>query len=193
MCKPEGITDPVGDVRWVPIEKVQANDWNPNAVPARELQLLYTSIRADGFTQPIVTMYDEAADRFTIIDGFHRFTIMLRYPDIRERCQGLLPIVVIDKPINDRMASTVRHNRARGKHNITAMGEIVFQMLENGWSDEEVCAELGMEADELVRLKYVTGFAKLFENIEYRKSWQTRRQLKIRREYRESAAAEAAR
>lgn len=177
---------PVANVRWVPIEKVHPNDYNPNKVPARELRLLYHSILSDGYTQPVVTIYEPETDTYCVVDGFHRYTVMLRYADIRRRCRGLLPIVVIDKPINDRMASTVRHNRARGKHSVRGMSQIVLlQMLENGWSDAEVCAELGMEAEELLRLKYITGFAKLFEDVEYRKAWETRRQILLRRQYRE--------
>lgn len=92
-------------------------------------------------------------------------------------------VVVIDKPLNDQMASTIRHNRARGKHGVSGMATVVFGMLDGGWSDEEIAHQLGMEADELVRLKYVTGFAKLFEDVEYRRAWETRRQIKIRREH----------
>jgi hypothetical protein len=95
----------------------------------------------------------------------------------------MLPIVVIDKSINNRMAATVRHNRARGKHSIDGMSNMVFSMLENGWSDSDICNELGMEAEELLRLKHITGFSKLFNNIEYRKAWETRSQIKLRTEY----------
>lgn len=108
---------------------------------------------------------------------------MKHHNDIRESTGGLLPIVVIDKDMNQRMASTIRHNRARGKHNITGMSQIVFDMLEGGWSEERICSELGLEADELIQLKYTTGFAKLFEDVEYRKAWETRKQIKLRREY----------
>lgn len=96
---------------------------------------------------------------------------------------GLLPIVVISSNINDRMASTVRHNRARGKHSIAGMSNIVFNMLDNGWKDEDICAEMGMEAEELLRLKHITGFSKLFKDVEYRKAWETRRQISIKGEY----------
>jgi ParB-like chromosome segregation protein Spo0J len=150
---------PVSAVLFVPIDKVYANDYNPNSVATNEMRLLYTSISHDGYTQPVVTVYDERADRYVIVDGFHRYSTMRRNADIRESTGSLLPIVVIDKPINDRMASTVRHNRAHGKHSITGMASMVFSMLENGWADEAICAELGMEADELVRLKHVTGFS----------------------------------
>ena len=124
-----------------------------------------------------------------IVDGFHRYSIALQYSDIREKLGGMLPVVVLDKPINERMASTVRHNRARGKHSIKGMGSMVFSMLENGMKDEEVCKELGLEADELLRLKHVTGFSKLFENVEYRHAWVTRSMVRIKKEWEESDAA----
>lgn len=174
---------PVDNIRWVPIERVHANDYNPNSVAKNEMRLLYTSILHDGYTQPVVTVYDPESDRYVIVDGFHRYTTMRLNADIRERTGGLLPIVVIDKPINDRMASTVRHNRARGKHSVTGMASMVFAMLENGWSDEAICAELGLEADELIRLKHVTGFSKLFDNVEYRRSWETKNQIQLRKQY----------
>lgn len=176
-------SDPVASVRFVPIEKVEANDYNPNIVAKNELRLLYLSIKQDGYTQPVVTVYDHERDRYVIVDGFHRYLVMKYHDDISGPRNGLLPVVVIDKPINDRMASTIRHNRARGHHNVNGMANIVFSMLNNGWSDEAICAELGMEADELVRLKYVTGFAKLFENVEYRHAWETRRQILLKRDY----------
>ncbi len=174
---------PVGCVMWVPIDRVQANDYNPNSVARNEMRLLHTSISHDGYTQPVVTVYDPEIDKYVIVDGFHRYSTMKLNADIRERCGGMLPIVVIDKPINDRMASTVRHNRARGKHSIAGMASMVFSMLENGWGDADICAELGLETDELLRLKHVTGFSKLFESVEYRRAWETKRQIKARKEY----------
>jgi ParB-like chromosome segregation protein Spo0J len=176
-------SQPVDLVRWIPIEKVHANDYNPNSVAKNEMRLLYVSISHDGYTQPVVTVYDDVKDEYIIVDGFHRYTTMRLNQDIADRNNGLLPVVVIDKSINDRMASTVRHNRARGKHSVSGMANMVFQMLENGWTDEAICAELGVEADELVRLKHVTGFSKLFENVEYRRSWETKRQIQLRNEY----------
>lgn len=178
-------SQPVNFVRWIPIEKVHANDYNPNSVAKNEMRLLYVSISHDGYTQPVVTVYDEAKDQYVIVDGFHRYTTMRLNQDIADRNNGLLPVVVIEKSINDRMASTVRHNRARGKHSVSGMANMVFQMLENGWSDEAICAELGVEPDELIRLKHVTGFSKLFENVEYRRSWETKRQIQLRKQFME--------
>jgi hypothetical protein len=174
---------PVNLVRWVPIEKVHANDYNPNSVAKNEMRLLYVSISHDGYTQPVVTVYDEAKDQYVIVDGFHRYTTMRLNQDIYDLNYGLLPVVVIEKSINDRMASTVRHNRARGKHSVSGMANMVFQMLDNGWKDDAICAELGVEPDELVRLKHVTGFSKLFENTEYRLAWETKRQIELRKQY----------
>lgn len=177
--------NPVDNVRWVPLKKVKANDYNPNQVAKNEMGLLYTSIDHDGYTQPVVTIYDEDKDEYVIVDGFHRYSVMKHYKSIRERNKGMLPVVVIDKDINDRMASTVRHNRARGKHSIEGMSKIVFEMLENGWSDAEIIDELGMETEELIRLKHITGFSKLFEDTDYNRAWETKRQLKLKREYKE--------
>jgi len=175
--------DPVSNVRWVPIEQVVANDYNPNSVARNEMKLLYISVLHDGYTQPIVTIYDKEQDKYIIVDGFHRYLICKTYKDIAERTGGRVPIVVIDKPINDRMASTIRHNRARGKHSVDGMANMVFALLDNGWEDAAVCNELGLETEELVRLKHITGFSKLFEDAEYKKAWETANQIKLRKEY----------
>jgi len=171
---------PVSCVHWVPVEDVLPNDYNPNSVAQIEMGLLYTSIKQDGYTQPTVTVYDPAVKKYVIIDGFHRYFTCKVNDDIRDRNYGYLPIVVLDKDINDRMASTIRHNRARGKHSIKGMSTIVFEMLENGWDDVAICNELGMEAEELLKLKHITGFSKLFEDTEYKQSWETKRMIKLR-------------
>lgn len=181
-------SQPVSNVLWVPIDKVSPNDYNPNAVAKKEMGLLYISIKHDGYTQPIVTVYDEENDRYVIVDGFHRYFVCKTCPDILERNHGYLPVVVIDKPISDRMASTVRHNRARGAHSIDGMSNIVFNMLEEGLSDADICNELGMEAEELLKLKYITGFAKLYEDVEYNKAWKTKSMIQIERRYRNATA-----
>ena len=171
---------PVSYVRWVPVEQVEPNDYNPNSVAKTEMRLLYLSILNDGYSQPVVTIYDEARDKYVIVDGFHRYFTCKNNQDIRDRNHGLLPIVVLDKDINDRMASTVRHNRARGKHSVDGMANMVFKMLDEGWDDATICNQLGMEPEELLRLKHLTGFSKLFENAEYKKAWETRGQIKER-------------
>jgi len=176
-------SQPIGNVRWIPMEKVVSNDYNPNSVATREMSLLYTSILHDGYTQPVVVVFDPAKYLYVIVDGFHRYTTMRRNADIAGRCLSHVPCVVLEKDINDRMASTVRHNRARGKHSVGGMGNMVFEMLENGWQDEQICAELGMEAEELIRLKHITGFSKLFDDVDYRKAWETKNQLKLKKEW----------
>lgn len=176
---------PVDFVRWVPIEKIRSNDYNPNTVARVEMGLLATSILHDGYTQPIVTYYHEDADEYEIVDGFHRYYTGKEVAAIRERTGGYLPVVVIDKPINDRMASTIRHNRARGKHTVNGMANMVFKMLDQGWEDHHICNELGMDPEELLRLKHVTGFSKLFADASYRRAWKTNRQIRIEHEARE--------
>lgn len=179
-------SQPIDRVRWVDIDKVQANDYNPNSVAKKEMGLLYTSILHDGYTQPIVTIYDKEIDKYVIIDGFHRYFTCKSHLDILERNNGKLPVVVLEKNINDRMASTVRHNRARGEHSVSGMSTMVFNMLDNGWSDVDICNELGMSSEELLKLKHITGFSKLFKDAEYNKAWETKNQILRRKEYRES-------
>lgn len=163
---------PINNVKWVPLEKVKANNYNPNAVASIEMELLYISIKEDQYTQPIVTYYNENKDEYEIVDGFHRYLIMKRHKDIYDYYNGLLPVVVIKKDINERMASTIRHNRARGKHSVVGMAEIVFALLKNGKTKEEICKSLGMEYDEFDRIKVLTGYSKLYEKEEYSKAWE---------------------
>lgn len=174
---------PVDAVRWIPLADIQPNNYNPNSVAGTEMKLLHLSIKNDGYTQPVVTMWDPEIKKYVIVDGFHRYLTLSTHKDISDSTGGRVPVVVIKKDINDRMASTIRHNRARGKHAVTGMASMVFSMLENGWSDADICNELGMEPEELIRLKYVTGFAKLFEDVEYQQAWETRKQIKIRQQY----------
>jgi ParB-like chromosome segregation protein Spo0J len=136
------------------------------------MQLLETSIWEDGYTQPIVTFYDSAADVYIVVDGFHRYQIGLTSERVREREHGTLPVVVIDKELGDRMASTIRHNRARGSHNIELMSTIVAELVEMGKGDRWICTHIGMSADELLRLKQITGVAALFANRDFSDSWE---------------------
>ena len=179
------VQQPIDFVRWVSIDKVQPNDYNPNSVAKVEMGLLYKSIKHDGYTQPIVTIYDEEIGKYVIVDGFHRFYTAEKNKDILSRNKGMLPIVVIEKDINERMAATVRHNRARGEHSVSGMSSMVFDMLENGWSEEDICNHLGMEAEEILKLKHITGFSKLFENTEYKQSWTTKKMLTLKKDYNE--------
>ena len=177
------IKQPIDYVMWVPIEKVEPNGYNPNSVAAVEMELLYKSIKKDGYTQPIVTIYDKKKDKYVIVDGFHRYYVCKTKKDIFDRNMGMLPIVVIDKNISERMAATVRHNRARGEHSIDGMSNLVFKMLDEGMSDADVCNELGMEPEELLKLKHLTGFSKLFANTEYKMAWETKNQIIERMKY----------
>lgn len=177
---------PVGRVQWVPINKVKANDYNPNAVARQEMKLLHTSISSDGYTQPVVSLEDDNnPGNFVIVDGYHRYTTMRKYADIFDATGGYLPLVVIDKPIADRIASTVRHNRARGKHSVQGMSSLVFQMLEQGEDDPTICNKLGLEAEELARLKHITGYSKLYQDVEYSPIVLTQSQLEIKAKYKE--------
>lgn len=144
-----------------------------------------TPLKPEGYTQPVVTIYDNKIKKYVIVDGFHRYYTCKNNKDILERNKGLLPIVVINKDINDRMASTVRHNRARGKHSVNGMSNMVFSMLNNGWKDHEICNELGMEAEELIKLKHITGYSKLYKDVEYNKSWKSEKQILIEKEMRQ--------
>ncbi len=177
------IKQPIDYVMWVPIEKVEPNGYNPNSVAPVEMELLYKSIKKDGYTQPVVTIYDKKKDKYVIVDGFHRYYVCKTKKDIYDRNMGMLPIVVIDKNISERMAATVRHNRARGEHSIDGMSNLVFKMLDEGMSDADVCNELGMEPEELLKLKHLTGFSKLFANTEYKKAWETKNQIIERMKY----------
>ena len=163
---------PVYNVKAIPLEKIRANEYNPNAVAPPEMKLLYESIKEDGYTMPIVCYYHAADDVYEIVDGFHRYSIMLKYKDIYERENGMMPVSIIDKPIGERMASTIRHNRARGSHNIDLMSNIVAELVEMGKSNAWIAKKLGMDADEILRLKQITGLADLFKDEDYSKSWE---------------------
>lgn len=162
---------PVYTVLAVPIDKVIANDYNPNSVAPPEMALLETSIWEDGYTQPVVTFYDKERDLYIVVDGFHRYLILKTSQRIYERERGMLPIVVIDKDLSNRMASTIRHNRARGSHNIELMSTIVAELVEMGKGDRWICQHIGMSPDELLRLKQITGVAALFANRDFSQSW----------------------
>lgn len=162
---------PVYNVIAVPIEKVTANDYNPNSVAPPEMALLETSIWEDGYTQPVVTVYDEENDKYVVVDGFHRFLTCKNSKRIYEREGGFLPCVVLNKGMSDRMASTIRHNRARGSHNIELMSTIVTELVEMGKGDAWICKHIGMSPDELLRMKQITGLASLFANKDFSDSW----------------------
>ncbi len=163
---------PVYGVIAVPIEKIAPNDYNPNVMAPPEIKLLYDSIREDGYTMPIVCYHDKEKDVYVIVDGFHRYRVMRDYPDIYEREGGKLPVSVIDKPIAGRMASTIRHNRARGSHDVDLMSNIIRDLHDIGRSDAWISKHLGMDRDEILRLKQITGLAALFRDIDFGQAWR---------------------
>ena len=163
---------PVYGVIAVPIEKIRANTYNPNAVAPPEMRLLYESIKADGYTMPIVCYYVKEEDIYVIVDGFHRYRIMQEHEYIYKREGGMLPVSVIDKSLDQRMASTIRHNRARGTHDVDLMSNIVKELHELGRSDSWISKHLGMDKDEILRLKQITGLAALFKDVDFGRAWR---------------------
>lgn len=165
--------EPVDYVKWVHNEMVKANDYNPNSVAPPEMKLLERSIDADGYTQPIVSWPHD--DYVEVIDGFHRHRVGKESETVRERVQGYLPTVVIKESQTDksnRMASTIRHNRARGKHRVESMAEIVLDLKRRNWSPKKISAELGMDQDEVLRLSQITGLAEMFQDREFSEAWE---------------------
>lgn len=167
--------EPVDLVQWVKNETVHANAYNPNAVAPVEMELLHVSIQADGYTQPIVSMLTEnKVDRETV-DGYHRGRIGKEREDIKQRVLGYLPVVTINESstdLSDRMASTVRHNRARGKHAVDKMSDIVLDLKKRNWSNEKIAKNLGMDADEVLRLGQISGLTGMFANVEFSQAWE---------------------
>lgn len=170
--KNDDFKSPAYNVIAVPIDKITPNTYNPNNVAPPEMDLLYDSIKEDGYTMPIVCYYSKEDDMYVIVDGFHRYRVMKEHEDIYERENGKLPVTVIDKPLECRMASTIRHNRARGTHNVELMSSIVRDLQDIGRSDEWIAKHLGMDKDEVLRLKQITGIAALFRNVKFGKAWQ---------------------
>ena len=158
---------PVYNVRAVPVEKVVANSYNPNVVAPPEMKLLELSIWEDGYTLPCVCYYDAERDRYELVDGYHRYLVLKTSKRIYERERGLLPVAVIEKDLSNRMASTIRHNRARGTHNVELMSEIVAELTRANMSDQWIMRHIGMDRDELLRLKQITGLADLFADKEF--------------------------
>lgn len=164
---------PVDLVLWVPASEVEANDYNPNTVAAPEMALLERSIEADGYTQPVVTWVD--GDRRETVDGFHRGEVGRTSSTVRASTMGLLPVTTANSDRTDRedrVASTIRHNRARGKHQVSAMSDIVRDLAKRNWSDKKIGKELGMEPDEVLRLKQISGLAELFADRDFSEAWE---------------------
>lgn len=157
---------PVMKVKMIPMNKIVANDYNPNKVAPPEMKLLRKSIEEDGYTMPIVVYHDKDNDSYIIVDGFHRYRCAKEYFNLTE-----IPATIINKDITNRMASTIRHNRARGTHQIKSMSDIVLSLINQGWDDWKIAQHLGMDAEEVLRLKQITGLKQAFSNHEFSKSW----------------------
>lgn len=165
--------EPVDCVLWVRAEQIEANDYNPNAVAPPEMKLLQRSIQEDGYTQPIVAWLAE--DIYEVVDGFHRNRVGKEVKEVRRRCHGRLPLAVINsgrQDRGDRIAATIRHNRARGKHQVAAMSDIVQELARRNWTNSRIAKELGMEPDEVLRLKQITGLAEMFMDKEFSEAWE---------------------
>ena len=165
--------EPVDLVLWVKQEEVEANDYNPNSVAPPEMELLRTSINNDGYTQPIVSWLRE--DMYEVVDGFHRTRCGREYEEIHDRIHGYFPLTVINTDRQDkadRMAATIRHNRARGKHRVDSMSDIVIELKRRNWSDKKIGKELGMDPDEVLRLTQITGLAEMFANEDFSNAWE---------------------
>ncbi len=165
--------EPVDCVLWVPAESIEANDYNPNAVAPPEMELLKLSIDADGYTQPIVAW--ARGTHYEVIDGFHRHRVGRECEAVRDRLHGYLPVATINnerEERGDRIASTIRHNRARGKHGVTPMADIVVELKRRNWADKKIGKELGMDPDEVLRLSQITGLAEMFADREFSEAWE---------------------
>lgn len=165
--------EPVDCIIWVKSAEVVANAYNPNSVAPPEMELLKTSILQDGYTQPIVTW--EHDSHFEVVDGFHRNRVGKECEEVSTRLHGYLPVTVINNTregLGDRMVSTVRHNRARGKHNVDSMSDIVVELKRRNWTDNKITKELGMDVDEVLRLCQVSGLTEMFKNVDFSKSWE---------------------
>lgn len=167
--KDEMVKFPCMNVKTVPAYRIVSNDYNPNFVCTPEMNLLIHSIEEDGLTQPIVVFHDKELDKYIVVDGFHRYNVLTQH----FKC-SYIPVVVIDKSLNDRMASTIRHNRARGKHQIDLMGMLVDKLQKQGWLDEQIAKHLGLGGEELLRLRQQVGCAKFLAGQQYSKSWEMR-------------------
>lgn len=170
--------EPVDCVLWVKNDSVFANDYNPNSVAPPEMELLRLSIGSDGYTQPIVTMI--AGESREVIDGFHRNRVGKECEEIQSRVKGYLPVVTINNDRTDkadRIAATVRHNRARGKHSVTGMSDIIIELKRRNWSDEKIGKHLGMDADEVLRLYQISGLTEMFKDSEFSEAWESENEI----------------
>jgi ParB-like chromosome segregation protein Spo0J len=175
--------EPVDCVLWVPSNEVRANDYNPNTVAPPEMKLLEHSITEDGFTQPIVAWH--TGEGYEVVDGFHRNRVGRESPAVRRRVRGYLPLSIINTARHDRgdrIAATIRHNRARGKHRVQGMSDIVIELKRRNWSDEKIGRDLGMDPDEVLRLTQITGLAEMFADKQFSEAWEAEEVAKINEE-----------
>lgn len=169
-----GIEHPVLNVQLVPADEVEGNDYNPNKVAPPEMELLKLSIRKDGYTMPVVVSSEKKGSSWVVVDGFHRTTVAQHSKDVRDSLHGYLPVSVLNKGIEDRVTSTVRHNLARGTHQVELSAKLVVFLKKHNWSDARIGKEIGMDADEVLRLKQITGLAEAFKDREFSSSWEVK-------------------
>ncbi|WP_339071316.1 ParB/RepB/Spo0J family partition protein [Chitinophaga sp. 212800008-4] len=167
-----GLEHPALNVQLIPIDRVEGNDYNPNKVAPPEMRLLELSIRKDGLTMPIVVATEQKEKNWVVVDGFHRTIVCKNNAVIKEGLKGYLPVSRLNKTIENRVASTVRHNMARGTHQVELSAELVTFLKRNDWSNTRIGEELGMDSDEVLRLKQITGLAEAFQDKEFSKSWE---------------------
>ncbi len=173
MAEWVGLPHPALKPQLIPVERVRGNEYNPNRVAPPEMRLLELSIRKDGITMPVVVAPDHDTEgQYIVVDGFHRTEIAAHVPDIRESLRGYLPSVTLDKAIEDRITSTVRHNMARGSHQVELTAKLVTALKRHHWTNERIGEELGMDPDEVLRLKQITGLAEAFRDREFSKAWE---------------------
>ena len=167
-----GLEHPALNVQLVPMQCVEGNDYNPNKVAPPEMRLLELSIRKDGLTMPIVVATEKKDDNWVVVDGFHRTAVCKDTEDIRQSLKGYMPVTRLNKTIENRVASTVRHNMARGTHQIELSAKLVAFLKRNDWSNQRIGEELGMDPDEVLRLRQITGLAEAFQDKEFSRSWE---------------------
>lgn len=169
-----GLEHPALNIQLIPMDCVEGNDYNPNKVAPPEMKLLELSIRKDGLTMPVVVATEKKDDNWVVVDGFHRTTACKNIPDIKESLKGYLPVSYLNKTIENRVASTVRHNMARGTHQVELSAKLVAFLKRNDWTNHRIGEELGMDPDEVLRLKQITGLAEAFQDKEFSRSWEAR-------------------
>lgn len=167
-----GLKHPVLNVQLVPIERVEGNEYNPNKVAPPEMKLLELSVKKDGLTMPVVVAAEKKNENWVIVDGFHRTAVCKTVPEIKDSLEGYLPVTILEKNLENRVAATVRHNMARGTHQVELSAKLVAFLKRNDWSNKRIGEELGMDPDEVLRLRQITGLAEAFQDQEFSRSWE---------------------